>query len=115
VGRDSKELVISGDTWVSFNTQGNGLFILTVEHFGKRNLDPDTALIIKQIRFNEISDPKFVYQGTYYPNYPKHLLGSASVLHHQSYLSWNGAWQLEFTLPVYTWIHKTLDFGWIYD
>jgi hypothetical protein len=88
---------------------------LTIEHYGKAELDPTTALIIEEIKFNGISNPKFVYQGIYYPDYPKHLIGNDRVLPHKNYLSWNGVWQLEFTLPIYTWIHKTLDLGWIYD
>ena len=110
-----RDLVVDKEQWLTINFQGRGSNILEIEHYGKDASDPTTALIIDQVQFNEISSPKFVYQGTYYPNYPKHLLGSASVLHHQPYLSWNGVWQLEFTLPIYTWIHKTLDLGWIYD
>ena len=109
------DLVIDKEQWITINFQGRGCNVLEIEQYGKNELDPTTALIIDQIQFNEISNPKFVYQGTYYPTYPKHLLGSADVLYHQNYLSWNGVWRLEFTLPIYTWIHKTLDLGWIYD
>ena len=110
-----RDLLIVTDTWVNIFFQGCGKADLCIEHYNKAESDPTTALIIDDIKFNGISNPKFIYQGTYYPNYPKHLIGNDVVLPHKNYLSWNGVWQLEFTLPIYTWIHKTLDFGWIYD
>jgi hypothetical protein len=115
VDDQTQELIVDRESWVHISCQGQGTRTLLIEHYGKTDADPTTALIVEQIRFNEITSPRFVYQGTYYPTYPKHLLGSADVLYHQNYLSWNGVWRLEFTLPIYTWIHKTLDLGWIYD
>lgn len=32
-----------------------------------------------------------------------------------TYLGWNGLWVLEFELPIFTWIHKLENLGWIYD
>lgn len=110
-----RDLTVDKETQIKLFHQGHSKVRLTIEHYDKAELDPTTALIIEEIKFNDISNPKFVYQGVYYPNYPKHLIGNDTVLPHKNYLSWNGVWQLEFTLPIYTWIHKTLDFGWIYD
>jgi len=108
-------LTVEQDTWVKLFYQGYGSARLSIEHYGKLDSDPSTALIIDEIKFNDMSNYKFVYQGMYYPCYPTHLLGSDSVLPHQNYLSWNGIWHLDFTVPIYTWIHSTLDLGWIYD
>jgi hypothetical protein len=110
-----QDITVDKEMQIKLFHQGYSKARLTIEHYGKAELDPTTALIINEIKFNGISNPKFVYQGVYYPNYPKHLIGNDAVLPHKHYLSWNGVWQLEFTLPIYTWIHKTLDFGWIYD
>ena len=110
-----QDLVIEQEKWVKLFYQGHGTARVLIEQYGKLDLDPSTALIIDEIKFNGVSSPKFVYQGMYYPSYPKHLLDSDSVLPHQNYLSWNGVWQLDFTVPIYTWIHSTLDLGWIYD
>lgn len=110
-----QDLTVDKELQIKLFHQGHGLARLTIEHYGKAELDPTTALIINEIKFNDISNPKFVYQGVYYPNYPKHLVGSDAVLSHKHYLSWNGIWILEFTLPIYTWIHKVEDLGWIYD
>ena len=110
-----QDLTVDKELQIKLFHRGHGTARLTIEHYNKAELDPTTALIIEEIKFNNISNPKFVYQGVYYPDYPKHLIGNDVVLPHKNYLSWNGIWQLEFTLPIYTWIHKTLDFGWIYD
>lgn len=110
----TKDLIVNGDTWVEFTLQGHGTKTLNIEHYNKQDSDPTTALIIEQIQFNEITDPKFVWAGVYRPNYPIHLTGDPELKYH-NYLGWNGVWQLDFTIPIYTWIHKTLDLGWIYD
>ena len=111
-----QDLVIEQETWVKLFYQGHGTARLLIEQYGKLDLDPSTALIIDEIKFNGIASPKFIYQGTYYPSYPKHLLDSnEGPTLQQNYLSWNGVWTLDLSLPIYTWIHKTLDLGWIYD
>lgn len=110
-----RDLTVDKEMQIELSYQGKGKVKLLIEHYGKAELDPTTALIIEEIKFNGISNPRFVYQGVYYPNYPKHLIGNDTVLPHKNYLSWNGVWQLEFTLPIYTWIHETLNLGWIYD
>ena len=110
-----RDITVDKEMQIKLFHKGHGKSILTIEHYNKAELDSTTALIIEGIKFNQISNPKFVHQGIYYPDYPKHLIGNDTVLPHKNYLSWNGVWQLEFTLPIYTWIHKTLDLGWIYD
>jgi hypothetical protein len=110
-----QDLIVDKEMQIKLFYQGHGKAKLTIEHYGKAESDSTTALIIEEIKFNGISSPKFVYQGIYYPNYPKHLIGNDVVLPHKNYLSWDGVWQLEFALPIYTWIHETLDLGWIYD
>jgi hypothetical protein len=108
------DLVIDKEQWVKINCQGRGDIKLSIEHYGKADLDPNTALVIEQINFNEISSPKFVWEGLYYPTYPTHMSGDSELKYH-NYLGWNGVWTLDFTLPIYTWIHKVEDLGWIYD
>ena len=110
-----QDLTVDKEMQIQLFHQGHGQARLTIEHYDKAELDPTTALIIEEIKFNGISSPKFVYQANYYPTYPKHLIGNDVVLPHKNYLSWNGIWILEFALPIYTWIHKVEDFGWIYD
>jgi hypothetical protein len=87
---------------------------LKVEHFKKDDNDSSTAVIIKEIGFFGIFDPKFIWAGIYYPDYPPHYPDKVSPLSGQDYLGWNGVYQLEFSVPVFTWMHNTLDLGWIY-
>jgi len=113
LGDQIQDLTLDKDIWVELICSTSAT--LKIEHYGKDDLDPTTALLIDEIKFNGLSSHKFVYQGTYHPSYPPHLIDNDKVLHHKNYLSWNGVWTLDFTLPIYTWIHKTLDLGWIYD
>jgi len=84
----------------------------------EKNLD--MAVIIDSIEFNKISNPRFVWEGEYRPIYnpewvKQQTVEPAAVLKNSTYLGWNGTWKLNFTVPIFTWIHKTLDYGWIYD
>lgn len=93
--------------------------VLTVEHFDKLDTDPTTAVEIQCISFFGISDPKFVWAGVYCPRYPvlwyeQQIEKPHHTLAGQSYLGWNGTYQLDFSVPVFEWIHKTLNLGWIY-
>jgi hypothetical protein len=88
---------------------------LKIEHFKKAENDHDTAVIIKQISFFGIGDPKFIWAGVYYPDYPEHYPDKTSPLPGHGHLGWNGVYQLEFSVPVFTWIHQTLDMGWLYQ
>lgn len=89
--------------------------ILEVEHYGKKDDDPSTAVIIENISFFGMSDPHFVWAGNYYPDYPEHYQNKKPKLPGQGYLGWNGVYRLEFDVPVFTWIHRTLNMGWLYD
>ena len=87
---------------------------LKIEHFKKADDDPTTAVIIKSIEFFGIADPKFIWAGKYYPDYPEHYPEKISPRLAQDYLGWNGVYLLEFSIPVFTWIHQTQNLGWIY-
>ena len=43
------------------------------------------------------------------------MLHLTSIDPYENYVDWNGIWVLDFTVPVYTWLHKVLGLGWIYD
>lgn len=87
---------------------------LKIEHFKKADNDHDTAVVIKKISFFGISDPKFIWAGAYYPDYPEHYPDKTSPLPGHGYLGWNGVYRLEFSAPVFTWIHQIQNLGWIY-
>jgi hypothetical protein len=107
-----QQLVTTTDFSFDFRADDSGY--LKITHFDKTDHDHDTAVIVKEIRFFDIADPKFVWAGTYYPDYPEHYTDKNPALPGQGYLGWNGIYRLEFSVPVFTWIHQTLDLGWIY-
>jgi hypothetical protein len=92
---------------------------LTVELPDKQNQE---AVIIDRVSFFGIEDPKFAWAGIYEPQYPEPWASQQQsqgvVLKQQlsphTYLGWPGKWQLTFTVPVFTWIHKTQNLGWMY-
>jgi len=88
---------------------------LTVEHYNKSVDDVDTAVEIVNVSFFGITDPKFVWAGVYYPDYPEHYPDKTSPLPGHGYLGWNGVYRLEFSVPVFTWIHCVQNLGWIYQ
>jgi len=86
----------------------------------KPELDHDMAVIVDQIEFFGITDPKFVWAGVYTPKYPEPWYSQQTqkppvTLPQQNYMGWNGRWRLDFSVPVFTWMHQTLDLGWIYQ
>jgi len=107
-----QQLTKPTDFDLEFNTQER--CCLKIEHFKKADDDPTTAVIVKSISFFGIAHPKFIWAGTYYPDYPEHYPDKTSPLPGQGYLGWNGIYELKFTVPVFTWMHKTQNLGWIY-
>ena len=121
-----ENVTLDKETWFDYNyTSVSATDKLQVEFYGKTNNytdvvgNRDTAVIIEQVKFNGISSPKFAWAGIYTPQYPLHYLKdnptSATALSPHTYLGWNGTWTLEFTVPVFTWIHQIEGLGWIYD
>jgi hypothetical protein len=92
---------------------------LTVELINKTAQE---AVVIESVSFFGIEDPKFAWAGVYTPVYPEpwatEQRDQGVVLKPQlcphTYLGWNGKWTLTFTVPVFTWIHRVQNLGWIY-
>jgi sulfur carrier protein ThiS len=93
---------------------------IEIVFMNKPDNDPDMAVIIDRVEFFGISDPKFVWAGVYTPKYPEPWYSQqtekpSAKLCQQNYMGWNGCWRLDFDVPVFTWIHRTLNLGWIYQ
>lgn len=93
---------------------------LEIVFYNKPELDHDMAVIVDQVEFFGISDPRFVWAGTYAPKYPEpwysqQIQKPPDLLPQQSYMGWNGTWRLDFEVPVFTWIHRIQNLGWIYQ
>lgn len=93
---------------------------LEIVFMNKPELDHDMAVVIDSVEFFGIADPKFVWAGVYTPKYPEpwyseQIEKPPVQLPQQNYMGWNGHWRLDFTVPVFTWMHQTLNLGWIYQ
>jgi len=88
--------------------------LIKVHHVDKLDSDPDTAVEIVSVSFFGITDPQFAWAGVYTPEYPPHWTGPKE-LPGQTYLGWNGVWQLKFSVPVFSWMHQKLNLGWLYQ
>jgi len=92
---------------------------ISVELVDKKDHDPTTAVIVRDVRINGIASPKFAWAGVYYPIYPEPWASTqqnlAAKLPGQTYLGWNGRWELDITVPAFVWIHRTLGLGWVFE
>lgn len=113
----------------NFDYRGAGLQTLRIKFLNKKDSDTilshglDKYVVIEQVSFFGISDPRFIWIGEYRPLYPEpwasqqREAGNApsEILNNTNTLTWNGEWKLEFCSPVFTWIHKLQKLGWIYS
>ena len=119
------EHVLNGEICMAFELDlEETSHIIRFDFFNKTNEDTqdgkDKAVIIKDIQINGISDPKIILASTYRPDYPEPWLSQQDpkpepILYGQQYLGWNGSWELEFSVPAFKWLHKTMDLGWTYN
>ena len=87
----------------------------------EKNLDK--AVLIDFVKFENMDIDRTKWAGIYEPVYPEFWYnqqvtqGSTpeKFLKNSTYLGWNGVWRLTFQSPVYTWIHKLENLGWIYN
>ena len=96
-----------------------GTLNITVEMLNKSDTDGTTAVIVKDVTLNGITDQKILWSGVYCPRYPKQWASTQQDLKESivaaTYLGWNGVWKLDITVPVFTWIHQTRGLGWIFE
>jgi hypothetical protein len=127
-GRNVQTVSLDQTQTFKFDYRGAGPQTLSIKFLNKKDSDTiverglDKCVIIEQISFFGISDPKFIWIGQYNPVYSEpwasqqresgHTLDK--VLTNTNTLSWNGEWKLEFHSPIFTWIHKLQNLGWIY-
>lgn len=93
--------------WIEFNNKDYNDCVL------EKNLD--MAVQIHEVKFENLSLDRFKWAGNYCPKYPKDYPDKKPVIEAATYLGWNGRWELPFTTPVFTWIHRTENLGWLYE
>ena len=104
---------------INFEFESDDSCELTVELIDKTAQE---AVVIESVSFFDIEDPKFAWAGVYTPVYPEPWATEQQDqgvvlkphLCPHTYLGWNGKWTLTFDLPVFTWIHRVQNLGWIY-
>jgi len=122
IDQDSGKLLeLIEPTELEFNLDlesGSHKFILDFN--SKTNSTPDMAVEIADINVEGISVDRFKWAGLYRPRYPEPWASSQrnplpSVRTNTTYLGWNGTWELEFTVPIFAWIHQIEHLGWVYS
>jgi len=126
INNDIKTIILLENQTFHYDFNADNTSTLTIELLNKTDADTipdkglDKAVIIESISFFNITDDRFIWAGEYRPKYPEPWYSEQAVkpeplLKSHTYLSWNGKWTLTFDVPVFTWIHKIQDLGWIYD
>jgi len=129
INNNIQRIILTDNQAFHYEFTANDTSTLSIELLNKTNADTipdkglDKAVIIESVSFFGITNPKFIWAGIYKPDYPEpwatNQRNQGVVLKpqitNQNYLGWNGKWQLTFTVPVFTWIHKVQSFGWLYD
>lgn len=112
----------SGKTFAFSPCLVKGPHYLEIELHSKSDADPVQSLTITNFSLGQIHSPRFVWQAVYRPRYPEPWASQQQAtgidlcfeLHNTNHLGWNGVWRLEFTAPIFTWIHQVENLGWIY-
>ena len=94
-----------------------GKHIITVKFNNKADDEQEKAVIIKNVQFFGIGSDSIRDTGIYTPCYPaQYALDNHTVPNPQTYgyMGWNGVWDLAFEVPVFHWIHKVEQLGWVY-
>lgn len=97
----------SHKVWIEFANKNYNECVL------EKNLD--MAVEIKAVGFEEMFLDRFRWAGFYYPDYPADYPDKKPVIESATYLGWNGRWELPFTTPIFTWIHRLENLGWLYE
>ena len=128
INNNIQRIILSKNQTFHYEFIADNTATLTVELLNKTDADTvldkglDKAVIIESISFFGITDPRFAWAGVYKPDYPEpwateqHNKGVVLKQHlsPHTYLSWPGKWTLTFDVPVFTWIHRVQNLGWIY-
>jgi len=114
VGNHTIDQILTHTQDFEFDFVAHDQAVVNVHHVDKLDSDPSTAVEILSVSFFGITDPQFAWAGMYTPVYPPHWPGPKE-LPGQTYLGWNGVWALEFSVPVFSWMHQKLNLGWLYQ
>jgi hypothetical protein len=104
----------------------DGTHIISLELLNKSDSDCvdgyDKAVIIDKILFFVIDSKQVLFNSRYVPDYSesyrKTSMNNGTLLDDSltscNYMGWNGVWEVEFSAPVFTWLHTVENLGWVY-
>ena len=119
VNGDLFPIVLNQTNTIHFEFESADTGNLTVELVDKTAQE---AVVIESVSFFGIKDTKFAWAGIYTPVYPEPwateqqnqgVVLKPHLCSHTN-LGWPGKWTLTFDVPVFTWIHRVQNLGWIY-
>jgi hypothetical protein len=118
IANNQLELSVPMDLHFNLDLE-EGLHKLVIDFYNKTNDNPDMAVEIKYVEFEGMRLDRFKWSSKYFPTYPEPWASEQTIAlpeYHSSatYLGWNGRWELYFETPIFTWIHKLENLGWIY-
>ena len=119
-GHQQRVPLLSSSTVLSFCPdleEGPQEFVL--DFFNKTDSTPDMAVEIVNVKFEDMALDRFKWNNRYYPRYPEPWASEQpeplpEFQQSATYLGWNGRWVLNFETPIFTWIHRLENLGWIY-
>jgi len=121
-----KILPVDGDVTLQLQIppQAAGKCVVSLTFFNKdysefEKYNKDMTVMINRATVQDYHYD-FCKHSVYLPEYPEpwaqQQKDQGNVLLpeiHSNYMGWNGEWQLNLEMPVYQWIHKTVDLGWL--
>jgi len=114
--RYAQEIVIN--TKLSLGSHRFFLELVNKDYAANKK-DRDMHIKIKHIGFQEMEE-NFHYFSKYRPMYPTQWLQQQKEMGKEwpetilsNHIGWNGTYYIDFETPVYRWIHRKLNLGWL--
>lgn len=114
--RYAQEIVIN--TKLSLGSHRFFLELVNKDYAANKK-DRDMHIKIKHIGFQEMEE-NFHYFSKYRPMYPTQWLQQQKEMGKEwpetilsNHMGWNGTYYIDFETPIYKWIHKKLNLGWL--
>lgn len=92
---------------------------LTNKNYDISKKEKDMHIKIKHIGFQDIED-NFHYFSKYKPEYPTEWVQQQKEIGKEwtetilsDHIGWNGTYYIDFETPIYRWMHKKLNLGWL--
>lgn len=121
-----KQLVLTqSKTIIDTDNLNIGSHCFCIKFMNKKDSDYDAVLgLDKQIQIGTIkidgfTIPRFNWIAEYSPEYPEPWFSQQiepppSVHIGATILGWNGEWKLKIESPIFPWIHKIENMGWVW-